>query len=111
MASERPNWSMYTPAGDRAVQDTFDGLKTWLQETVLKLQRSNDTLKKIPGFTDTAVREAVGNGLVNLLYESVEDFGEAFMIDGKEFQKFFVRQCVDKQGGFAAMLQEYHGVR
>lgn len=106
------NFSMYEDAGNVAAQHIFDDIKTRLKDDVTFLGQAYDEVKTgFPEVSDTAVRECLGYALAELLYEAVEYFGEGLLIDGKYFQKFFVRHCVDKQGGFAAMLREYHGVQ
>lgn len=102
------SYAMYTEDGDRAVQHMFDTLKLRLQADVKLLGELNDDLKQHrPGYTDTAVRESIGHGLAELLYESIEYFGEALLIEGEAFRDYFTRHCVEKEGGIAKLLQSY----
>lgn len=103
---------MYTDDGARAVQKMFNNLKARLKDDVVYLGQCHVELTAHEaGYTDTAVRESVCYGLAELLWESMTDFGEAVQIQGKPFQEVVARHFVNKEGGFAAMLQKYHGVK
>lgn len=93
------HYAMYTDEGDRAVQKMFDDLKARLRDDVTYLSQCHDELEMSEeGYSDTAVREYVGNALAELLYEATEYFGEALKIDGTSFRKFFIKHCMEKEG-------------
>lgn len=94
--TKRPNFAMFTPAGDRAAQHIFDTLKERLKADVKLLNYLYDDLKKAhPETSDTAVRECMGYALFDLLYEALEYFGEGVMIEGEAFRRFFVEKATE----------------
>lgn len=104
------NYAMYTEDGNRAVQHMFDTLKLRLQADVKLLGELNDDLKQHrPGYTDTAVREAVAYGLSELLYEALEYFGEGLLIEGEAFRLFFLKYMLEKEDAacFSRKRQEW----
>lgn len=102
------SYAMYTDDGDHTVQQMFDALKIRFKDDVAYLSRRHDELAaNEPGYTDTAVRECIGNALAELLYEATEYFGEALKIDGEAFRKHVTNHFIDQQGGISGMLREY----
>lgn len=104
------HYAMYTDDGDRAVQRMFDDLRARLKDDVTYLGQCHDELAADePGYTDTAVRECIGNALAELLYEATEYFGEALKIEGEGFRLYLLKYMLEKEDAqaFSRKRQEW----